>query len=383
MLDQSKSDINFKNRTTVDFSRSAVTWETSTGEEFVLQKSARIRRRIHAGIVVACAAITAHTAFAADPPSGYFTGKQMNMIVYSSAGGTYDVYARLLARHMPDHLPGKPTFVVKNMMGAGGLTAARFLYVTAPKDGLTIGTIGRGLPFEPMLGGSESLDFDPLKFTWLGSMNKESSMAIAWHTAPVKTAQDLFKTELLTAATSASSDNSIIPTALNGLIGTKFKIVNGYYAISNAELALERGEAEGIGYWAWVALKSEKPDWLAEKKVNLLFQTGLTPHPDIPDVPTALSLAHNDEERECLLLLLARDVLGRPFVAPPNLPAQRVKDLKTAFIESLKDPALLDDARKTNLEINLVTPEEIEDLLNKTAALPQDVKDRTKVAMGR
>jgi tripartite-type tricarboxylate transporter receptor subunit TctC len=330
-------------------------------------------------MVITTGIIAATTARAAD----YYAGKQMQMIVYSSAGGTYDVYARLLARHMPDHLPGKPIFVVKNMMGAGGLTAARYLYVTAPKDGLTIGTIGRGLPFEPMLGGSEQLDFDPLKFTWLGSMNKESSMALAWHTAKVKTAQDLFKNELLTAATSASSDNAIIPTAINGLIGTKFKLVNGYYSMSNSELALERGEAEGIGYWAWVALKSEKPDWLAEKKVNLLFQTGLEPHPDIPDVPTVLSLAHNDEERECLLLLLARDVLGRPFVGPPSLPAERVKELKTAFIASLKDPALLDDANKTNLEINLVTPEEIEALLNKTNALPQEVKDRTKVAMGR
>jgi tripartite-type tricarboxylate transporter receptor subunit TctC len=349
----------------------------------VLQPSTALRRRACAAAILAFTALANHPARAADQPGGFYAGKQMTMIVYSSAGGTYDVYARLLARYMPDHLPGKPIFVVKNMMGAGGLTAARYLYVTAPKDGLTIGTIGRGLPFEPMLGGSESLDFDPLKFTWLGSMNKESSLAISWHTAKVKTAQDLFKYDLLTAATSASSDNAIIPTALNGLIGTKFKIVNGYYSMSNSELALERGEAEGIGYWAWVALKSEKPDWLKDKKVNLLFQTALEPHPEIPNVPTALSLAHNDEERECLLLLLARDVLGRPFVAPPNLPAQRTKELKAAFVESLKDPALLAEAKRTNLEINLVTPDEIEALLNKTLALPQAVKDRTKVAMGR
>jgi tripartite-type tricarboxylate transporter receptor subunit TctC len=322
------------------------------------------------------------TARAADPPSP-FAGKQMNMIVYSSAGGTYDVYARLLSRHMPNHLPGNPTFVVKNMMGAGGLTAARFLYVTAPKDGLTIGTIGRGLPFEPMLGGGQALDFDPLLFTWLGSMNKESSLAISWHTSAVKTARDLMEKELLTAATSAGSDNQLIPQALNGLIGTKFKIVSGYYAMGNATMALERGEAEGVGYWAWVAIKTEKPDWIEEKKINLLFQTGLEPHPDIPNVPLATSLARNEEERECLELLLARDVLGRPFVAPPGLAADRTAMLRAAFVASLKDPALLDDARKTNLEITPVTAAEIEALLTRVKTLPQEVMDRTKKAMGR
>lgn len=339
---------------------------------------------------VACAAASlialaiAVPARAADPPaSAFFAGKQMTMIVYSSAGGTYDLYARLLGRHMPDHLGGNPTFVTKNMMGAGGITAARYLYVTAPKDGLTIGTIGRGLPFEPMLGGGQAIDFDPVSFTWLGSMNQESSMAISWHTSAVKTARDLLSKELLTAATSAGSDNQIIPLALNGLVGTKFKIISGYYAMGNATMALERGEAEGIGYWAWVAIKSEKPDWLREKKINLLFQTSLKPHPDIPDVPLALSLARNEEERECLELLLARDVLGRPFVAPPDIPGDRAAALRAAFNASLKDPALLEDARKGNLEIIPATAEDVQALLARVTALPKAVVERTKTAMGR
>lgn len=345
----------------------------------------RFRRHRRAGIAatayLAFAVVAAGPASAAAPPSP-FAGKDMTMIVYSSAGGTYDIYARLLARHMPAHIPGAPPFVVKNMMGAGGITAARYLYVTAPKDGLTIGTIGRGLPFEPMLG-AKALDFDPLMFTWLGSMNKESSLAISWHTSAVKTAQDLFKKELLTGSTSAASDNQLIPQALNGLIGTKFKLVTGYHAMGNLTLALERGEAEGIGYWGWGAIKTEKPNWLAGKKINLLFQTGLTPHPDIPDVPLALSLAHNEEERECLELLLARDVLGRPFVAPPGLPADRAKTLRTAFVASLKDPALLADAKAHDMEITPVTAEEIEALLTKVKHLPRDVIARTKKAMGR
>jgi tripartite-type tricarboxylate transporter receptor subunit TctC len=333
-----------------------------------------------AGHAAVFATVVTSSAVAAE--SDPVAGKQMTMIVYSSAGGTYDLYARLLARHMPDHLPGQPTFVTKNMMGAGGITAARFLYVNAPRDGTTIGTIGRGLPFEPMLGGT-GIDFDPMKFTWLGSMNKESSLAISWHTSKVKTAQDLMKTELLTAATSAGSDNQIIPQALNGLIGTKFKIVSGYYAMSNATLALERGEAEGVGYWAWVAIKSEKAEWLNEKKINLLFQTSFEPHPDIPDVPLVSSLARNEEERECLELLLSRDVLGRPFVAPPQIPADRRATLRRAFAESLKDPALLEDAKRSNLEIIPASGEDIEALLTRVQALPPAVIERTKHAMGR
>ncbi|MGE5539045.1 MAG: Bug family tripartite tricarboxylate transporter substrate binding protein [Gemmatimonas sp.] len=333
-------------------------------------------------VVVLVVVAAATPVAAADPDSAAFAGKQMTMIVYSSAGGTYDIYARLLARYMPNHLPGSPTFVVKNMMGAGGITAARYLYVTAPKDGLTIGTIGRGLPFEPMLGGT-GLDFDPLRFTWLGSMNRESSLAISWHTSQVRTARDLFQRELLTASTSASSDNQLMPQALNNLIGTRFKLVTGYHAMGNAILALERGEAEGIGYWAWGAIKTEKPDWLADKKINLLFQTGLTPHPDIPDVPIATSLARNDEERACLELLLARDVLGRPFVAPPGLSESRATALRTAFVASLADPQLLADAKQHDMEITPVTAAEIEALLAHVAALPQDVIERTKQAMGR
>src|SRR6185437_2127505 len=172
------------------------------------------------------------------------------------------------------------------------------------------------------------------------------------HTAAVKTARDLFQHELLIASTSAGSDNQLIPAALNGLIGTRFKIVSGYATMGNAELALESGEVEGIGYWAWVALKSEKPDWLAQKKVNLLFQTALTPHPDLPDVPLATSLAHDEAERQALELLLARDVLGRPFVAPPGRPPKPAATPRADVDTTTTDPYLPDDARKVGLATN-------------------------------
>lgn len=313
----------------------------------------------------------------------FYAGKQVSMIIYTAAGGTYDVYARLLSRHMPNHLPGNPRFIPKNMTGAGGITAARYIYMTAPKDGLTIGTIGRGLPFEPMLGGSKALDFDPLKFTWIGSMNKESSLAISWHTAAVKTARDLFEKELLIAGTSAGSDSQIIPEALNGVLGTKFKIISGYKDMRTATLALERGEVQGLGYWGWVSLKSEKPEWVRDKKVHLLFQTALRPHPELPNVPLATSLARDAQEAQCLELLLARDVLGRPFVAPPDLPPDRTAALRAAFDAALSDPALLAEVKKADLEINPATAAEVETLLNRIMAFPPDVVERTRKAMGR
>jgi tripartite-type tricarboxylate transporter receptor subunit TctC len=345
-----------------------------------------VRFSLAAFVPLLCALLLAESATAQSAPQSveeYFRGKQASMIIYTPAGGTYDIYARLLIRYLPDHLPGNPRFIPKNVTGAGGLTAARFLYVSAPKDGLTIGTIGRGLPFEPLLGGVQAFDFDPLKFEWLGSMNRESSLAVSWHTAAVKTAKDLLSKELLIAATSADSDSKIIPNAMNGLVGTKFKIVTGYSGMTNAALAVERGEAEGLGYWGWVAVKSEKPNWLAEKKINLLFQTALTPHPEIPNVPLAMSLAHNEDERECLELLLARDVLGRPFVAPPGTPADRVAALRAGFFETLADPALLAEADKIHIEVNPVTGTEITDLLRRVLTYPNSVVERTKVAMGR
>lgn len=321
-------------------------------------------------------------AHAASAVEDFYRGKQATMIIYAPAGGTYDIYARLLIRYLPDHIPGKPAFVPKNMTGAGGLIAARYLYVSAPKDGLTIGTIGRGLPFEGLLGGNEAFDFDPMKFVWLGSMNKESSVALAWHTAKVKTAQDLFKYELITAANSADSDATIIPGAINGLIGTKFKLVTGY-SMPGAVLAVERGEAEGLGYWGWASLKAGKPEWIAEKKVNILFQTALTPHPEIPDVPTAVSLAHNDAERQGLELLLSRDVLGRPFVAPPGTPADRAHALQEAFMATMQDPALIAEAKKINVEINPASGAEVEALLTRVLNYPTPVVERVKKAMGR
>lgn len=343
-----------------------------------------VRAIVRTGSVAALAAAFG-TAASADAVEDFYRGKTLTLICYSTAGSTYDLYSRMLARHMPNHLPGKPSsMIVKNMVGAGGLLATRFLYNTAPKDGATIGNISRGIPFEPLLGGSQAVDFDPLKFIWLGSMSRESALAVSWHTSPVKTAQDLFNKELMVAGSGAGADSEIIPKALNGLVGTKFKIIAGYAGLSPAALAMERGEVEGIAYWSWGAIVTGHPDWIRDKKLNLLFQTAETPHPDIPDVPTATKvLAKTEQERQGLELLFARDIIARPFLAPPDVPADRAKALISAFEASLKDPALLAEAAKTRAEIELVSGEEIQKLLRKAMATPPAVVERLRNAMNR
>lgn len=318
---------------------------------------------------------------AAQSVEDFYRGKSTTIIVYSDAGSSYDAYARVLARHMPAKIPGQPGMIVKNMVGAGGLTATRYLYNNAPRDGTTLGTISRGIPFEPLLGNTV-VEFDPLKFIWLGSMSKETTMYVSWHSSQVKTAQDLMTKELLLAGTGAGADSEVISHALNGILNTKIKLISGYKGASNAALALERGEIEGI-YWTWNGINTTHPTWIAEKKLNLLFQTRSTPHPELPDVPLVTVLAKTDEQRQALALLFARDVLGRPFLAPPEVPADRVKALRAAFDAAVHDPALLADADKAKMEIELVNAQEVEAVIRNAYATPKAVVDRVKEAMKR
>lgn len=333
-----------------------------------------------------CAALMAAAAFPAlaqgDAVAGFYQGKQINLIVYSTAGSTYDVYARLLARHMGRHIPGNPSFVAQNMPGAGGLKATDYLYNIAAKDGTVFGTISRGNPFEPLIGTTQT-HFDPLKFTWLGSMNREVSVAVSWHTVPARTIDDLMKRELIIPGTGAGADSQIIPLAINNLVGTKFKIIPGYASTTRAALAMEQGEIEGIGYWSWSAIISGHPDWLRDKKLNIIFHTGVRDYAELPGVPKIRDYANNDLDRDALDLLLARQDLGRPFLAPPAIPADRAAALKAAFAATFEDAAFRADAKKTRADLTLVSGAEIEALFKKIAALPPAVIARAKQAIAR
>ena len=312
----------------------------------------------------------------------FYKGRQLSMIVFTGAGSTYDIYARLLVRHLADHIPGKPSIIVQNMPGAGGLKVEEYIYRIAPKDGTVMGTVGRGLPFEPMLGENEG-NVDPLKFTWLGSMNRDASLAMSWCTSKVKTFEDLKQHELLVPGTGAGADSEILPVAFNRLAGTRFKIIEGYRDTSVAALAMERGELDGLAYWSWSSIMTTHPDWVRNNKVNLLFQTGIDPIRELDDVPRIRNLVANPTDRSALAFLLAREIMGRPFFASPDLPPDRAAALRTAFAATMRDPAFLEDAQRIRLDVSLVTGEEVDALLNESASAPKDVLDRVKQALGR
>ena len=331
-----------------------------------------------AAVLLAAGAAGAH----AQSAEQFYKGRQLSMVVFSGAGSTYDIYARLLARHLGEHIPGNPTFVVQNMLGAGGLKVEEYLYRIAPKDGSVIGTIGRGLPFEPMLGRNE-VNVDPLKFTWVGSINRDVSLALSWSTSPVKTFDDLKKHELLVPGTGAGADSEIMPRAFNQLAGTRFKIIEGYRDTPVGALAMERGELDGVGYWSWSSIMAAHPDWVRDKKVNLLFHTGMAPIADAPGVPSIRDLVTDPVDHRALTFLLAREVMGRPYLAPPGLPPDRTAALRAAFAATLRDPAFVADAKHARLDVALVTGAEIDALLKDSAAAPQDVIARVKQALGR
>jgi tripartite-type tricarboxylate transporter receptor subunit TctC len=331
-----------------------------------------------AAVVAICAASPA----SAQTPEQFFKGRQLTMICFSGSGSAYDVYARLLVRHMGRHIPGNPTFIVQNMQGAGGLKMIDYLYRIAPKDGSVMGTVGRGLPFEPFLGKNE-IRYDPLTFTWLGSMNRESTLAMSWHTSKVKTYEDLKKMELLVPGTGAGADSEIIPHAFNNLAGTKFKIIAGYKDTSEGALAMERGELDGLAYWSWSAVVAAHPDWVPQKKINVLFHTGLRPIPQIADVPLIRNLVTNPIDKKALEFLLAREILGRVFLAPPSLPADRAAVLRTAFAETLRDPEFLKDGERSKLDTDLVTGAEVDAVLKEAANAPADVIARVKESLER
>jgi len=335
------------------------------------------------GLALGAAALPAN-AQTTQSVEQFYKGRQIDLIIYTANNSAYDLYGRLLIAHMGRFIPGNPTFVPKNMVGAGGLTASRYLYTVAPKDGSTIGTVGRGLAFDPILGRNE-LGLDFLKFNWIGSMNRESTVALAWNEprVKVKTFEDLQKMELLVPGTGAGADSELIPVALNFLAGTKFKIVKGYKNTGSAAMAVEGGELEGIAYWSWSALRSSHMHWITDNKIHMLFHTGDRVHPEIPKVRLIRDLVTEPTKKAALDFILAREILGRPFLAPPDVPADRVKALRDAFDATLKDKEFLIDAERRRVEINLVTGAEVDQLLKTSAAAPKAVIDAVKEALGQ
>jgi tripartite-type tricarboxylate transporter receptor subunit TctC len=302
--------------------------------------------RIAVTALIALAPATASAETVAD----FYKGKNVDLMVGFSAGGAYDVYARTIARHMGRHIPGNPTIVVKNLEGGGSLRLANALYNAMPKDGTVFATIARGAAFDPLFG-NKAAQFDATKFGWIGSANDEVSVCAAWHASGITRIEDTFTKELVVGGTGPSADTDQFPRILNAVLGTKMRVVTGYPGGNDVSLAMERNEVQGRCGWSWSSIKTTRQDWYDTKKINILVQLSLQKHPDLPYVPLILDLAKTPEQRQMFTLVFARQALGRPFLAPPGLPPDRLEALRKAFMDTMKDPEFLAEANKAKLEV--------------------------------
>jgi tripartite-type tricarboxylate transporter receptor subunit TctC len=328
-----------------------------------------------AGRVAAALLTVTPLAALAQGAADIFKGRTIDLYTGYTVGGGYDLYTRLLARHIGKHLPGNPTVVPKNMEGAASLRLANWLYTAAPKDGTAFGTIGRGTALDPLLG-QPGAQFDGTKFNFIGSMNDEVSICVAWHTVPIKTFNDVMQREFLVGGTGPGDDTIQFPRVLVGVLGAKLKIITGYPGGNDAVLAMERGELQGRCGWSYSSVKAAHPDWLAEKKITILLQFGLAKHTELPDVPLITDLAKTDDQLRLLRFVFARQVMGRPYIAPPGVPAATVAALRQAFMETMADPEFLADAERGKFEINPVPGERIQQLVAELYRTPPELTKR-------
>ena len=301
----------------------------------------------------------------ADAISDFYNGREVRLLIGYSAGGGYDTYARVLARHLGKHIPGNPTVVPQNMPGAGSLTLTNYLYNAAAKDGSVIGTIARGMAMEPLLSG-QGTRFDASEFSWIGSLNHEVSVCVSWHTSDVKTMQDLQTRQLIVGGTGAAAGTDTFPIVFSNLFGANIKLISGYPGGNDVLLAMERGEVDGRCGWSWSTVVSTRPEWIAEGKLNILVQVALEKHPDLPDVPLVTEFADSEDELMALELIFARQVMGRPYLAPPGIPLERHEALRRAFDATTRDAEFRAEAARLQLELNPVSGEEIDALITRT-----------------
>jgi tripartite-type tricarboxylate transporter receptor subunit TctC len=287
----------------------------------------------------------------AQDAADFYKGRTVTVLISHPPGGGFDIYGRLFARHLTKNLAGHPNVVAQNMPGAAGVVMANHMASQALSDGSVIG-LGPGALVTAALFSMPGARYDARRFNWIGSLNSEVAVTVSWHTSPVKTAKDLFSTELVVGAGGATDGSTIFPIAVNKLLGTKIKVISGYNGTAAIALAMERGETSGIGAWNWSSIVAGKPSWISEKKINVIAQLSLDPHPDLPNVPTALDLGRDESERNVLRLIFAQSAVGRAIYAPPNVPEYRVSALRAAFDRMLTDPDFVAETQKMVIEIN-------------------------------
>jgi tripartite-type tricarboxylate transporter receptor subunit TctC len=335
----------------------------------------RIRGPTASRLLLAMLVATASANLAAaQSVADFYRGQTITLLVGANTGGGYDAYARPVSRHLGRFIPGEPNIVVKYMPAAGGLPAANSLYTVASKDGLTMGAVQRHTPFE-VLRGNKSIVYDPFKFNWLGSLNSEVSVMMVRADAPPQSAPDLLTKPLIVGDLGNETDSDIESNAMVNLLGAPLRIIRGYSGTAENLLALEKGEIQGLHGVSWSYVKTRKADWLRDKTIRILLQTG-GPHRDLPDVPTIYSLVTNEEVRQVWDLILAPKVMSRPYLLPPGVPAERVAALRTAFERLAQDPAFLAEMDRTKTEVSYLSGAESERLISRVYAFPPEIVAR-------
>jgi len=325
------------------------------------------------GIVLAFCIGFGLTTASSQTVEEFYRGKTVRFIIHSTAGGDYDAWARLIARHISKYLPGNPTFLPQNMPGAGGIAAANALYATLPQDGSVIGVIGRNLPFQA-LTNVENVRYDPRKFNWIGSPEFSSIVCIVAGDAPVKSAQEAFAKEVLMGGAGAGTAVSTMPVFLNKLLGIKFRLVEGYAGSSAVWLAIERKEVHGV-FLTLAAVKGARPNGLESGAIRILFNMEPAPAPGT-NAPSIFDFAKTNEQRQLLKLMSISNELGRPILAPPNVPADRVAALRQAFEKTMQDPDLIAEATRGGLSIAVTSGDALTKLVNDLMATPKDLVDK-------
>jgi tripartite-type tricarboxylate transporter receptor subunit TctC len=318
---------------------------------------------------------------AAQPVEPFFARKTITVTIGYTAGGSYDLYGRTIARHLGKHIPGQPTVIAQNMPGAGSLKAANYLYEVAPKDGTVLGVIVESAALEQALD-NPAVQYDAAKFNYIGRVATSNNIFMQWHSSKVQSLADSRRMESSLAGTGPGSIADTVPKLLNVLTGTRFKLITGYPASSEAMLAMERGEVDGASS-SWAAVKVGKQAWLRDRKIRIILQTTPTRVAELPDAPSLGEIGDTPEDRAVFALYASGSAIGRSLLAPPGLPPERVQALRDAFQAMVRDPEFAGDLQRMNVELDPLPGEQVAQLAARALATPAAVRQRAKAAFGR
>lgn len=339
--------------------------------------------RIIVGTAFATALLVLAGHVAPATAADYFAGKTIDMVIGGNPGGGYDLYARNVARHMPRYIPGNPTIVSKNLPGAGSNKAAAYIFQNAAKDGTQIGAVYPGAIVGPLTDEALKAQFDSTKFEYIGSADSGSRVCATWHTNRIKSFADTLKEKVIVGASADGGSSKDFPVVLNAIASTKFEIISGYKGTVDIILAVERGEVDGLCGYDWSSLKAQRPDWVRDKKLNLLVQMSMEPEPELTalGVPEVWGFLKSPDDRKIIELLVSQQLFGRPYILPPGTPKEVVGILRQAFEATVKDPAYLADAAQERLSVSPASGAKVQSLVASLFATPRPIVERYEKAM--